>query len=195
MKYRLKKELPGLREGTTIDPENGLGVFSICPKDFPDFFEPIPEGKLVREWLQELPDGYRERAWNNLYNPAHNNGKDEDSRVDDMACAIHLAFPWRSSPEGFHFWDKVESHYRNATPLPPLPDSQPTTKKKEDLSSTPTIVPPLTSEHIAHLAKGGTLTHQWVMTDPTLPATTFDPNSPAFISAVQQVIKDYLTKP
>lgn len=70
----------------------------------------------VKEWLETLPDGYRERAFANT-NP--DQGK---LNISKMATAIVEAFTWHCSPEGGFFWSNVADHYLDPkNPLPPLP--------------------------------------------------------------------------
>src|SRR5690554_1279010 len=53
--------------------------------------------KEIREWLEELPDGYRERALKNYYGlPARS-----------LPYAILNAFTWRDTPEKHKFWNAV----------------------------------------------------------------------------------------
>lgn len=80
--------------------------------------------KTVKDWLEELPDGYRERALVNL--PAHN----ADKIVDSMHTAIRKLKYWSETKEGYTWWQCVEEHYRKEThmkywqpalPLLPMP--------------------------------------------------------------------------
>lgn len=71
--------------------------------------------KTIRERLQELPPGYRERA---LANYQHKT----DPQAHDMCDAINSAFRWASTPEGQTFWEEVYDHYSDlGSPLPKLP--------------------------------------------------------------------------
>lgn len=70
--------------------------------------------KTVREWLNELPDGYRERALAN-YDDAY------PAPQPNIYEGLGMAFDWKSSPEGEEFWEKVYNHYQKGSPLPPLP--------------------------------------------------------------------------
>jgi len=73
--------------------------------------------KTIKEWFNELPQGYRERALKNAYHSVIN-------RYDStMAEAICYAFSWRVTPEGYDFWSAVHDHYAKGTPLPRLPQS------------------------------------------------------------------------
>jgi hypothetical protein len=74
----------------------------------------VPQ-KTVREWLEELPEGYRERALSQL-------SVDEKSCPRSLAFALVEAFPWDESPEGALFWSAVFTSYVDfQSPLPPLP--------------------------------------------------------------------------
>jgi len=69
--------------------------------------------KEIREWLEELPDGYRELAIKNCdYGGL---------LVDKLSDAILDAFLWGGSPEGFEFWNDVWWWALGIVELPPLP--------------------------------------------------------------------------
>lgn len=70
--------------------------------------------KTIKEWLEELPDGYRERALENL------NPNVASDLVYSIGDAISGAFIWDCSQEGEDFWSDVYYHYE-APPPPPLP--------------------------------------------------------------------------
>jgi hypothetical protein len=69
--------------------------------------------KTIHEWLNELPDGYRERALKYCDNP--------DSIEENLIGALYAAFYWGNTPEGLKFWSKVKDHYGCDTNLPKLP--------------------------------------------------------------------------
>jgi hypothetical protein len=72
--------------------------------------------KTVKQWLEQLPDGYRERALENLVQ----DGREKNS-VGLIYLAIHRAFTWQETKEGFSFWAAVYSHYAaKSVPLPQL---------------------------------------------------------------------------
>jgi len=75
--------------------------------------------KTIVEWLEELPDGYRELAIKN-YDPNYNGGLP----VSDLSDAIFDAFPWRDSPEERKFWLTVWWWARDYGELPPLPEEK-----------------------------------------------------------------------
>lgn len=59
--------------------------------------------KPIKEWLQELPGGYRERALKN-FNPEHA----EMMRPPRSLCdALLYSFDWQDSPEGYNFWSNA----------------------------------------------------------------------------------------
>ena len=75
--------------------------------------------KTVKQWLEELPDGYRERALRQCtgfgeYTP--------ETICESMAEAIERFTPWYATTEGGAFWYYVYDHYRHLrSPLPQLP--------------------------------------------------------------------------
>ena len=71
--------------------------------------------KTIREWLETLPDGYRERALKN-YDPKF-------SDDEGLAGAIAIAFIWDETPdcEGYEFWNAVYEWALGEGELPPLP--------------------------------------------------------------------------
>lgn len=77
-----------------------------------------PKKKTIKDWLNELPSGYRERALKNCSPGSCGEPK-------TLREAIEEAFFWFNSPEGYDFWydvslwaDNPENH------LPPLPPSE-----------------------------------------------------------------------
>lgn len=83
------------------------------------YLEAVREAKetptTVEGWLQTLPDGYRERAL------ANTSGCERNKSAISTHYALGRAFLWRSSPQGFWFWDEVYKAIEEGTPLPPLP--------------------------------------------------------------------------
>ena len=71
--------------------------------------------KTIKEWFNELPEGYRERAIKNTQERLMN------THEPTMVEAICRSFRWRDTPEGAAFWMDVKDHYAKGTPLPPLP--------------------------------------------------------------------------
>lgn len=77
--------------------------------------------KTIKEWLMELPEGYREAALDNF----------EKSGYGVFGCecmeeAIFISIDWGSLDwDGHYFWEGVGNHYFKGTPLPPLPPPPP----------------------------------------------------------------------
>ena len=71
--------------------------------------------KTVKQWLEELPDGYRERALRQCSVLLLK----ED--VISMYKALGFMNSYDSTHEGRDFWDEVRMHYVTGQPLPPLP--------------------------------------------------------------------------
>lgn len=70
------------------------------------------------EWLNELPDGYRERA---VANCKDWSGKSPQDVCSSMQEAIVGMCKWKETPEGENFWGYVFAHYAKGNPLPTLP--------------------------------------------------------------------------
>jgi hypothetical protein len=85
------------------------------------YWEAVPNPKTVKQRLETLPEGYRERALANCQNP--------DEEVSCLLQAVFHMGSWGNTPEGMDFWHAVykwsENPYEN--PLPPLPDENPHT--------------------------------------------------------------------
>ena len=73
------------------------------------------KSKTIKEWLEELPDGYRERA---LVNAGKRSSR---KKYKTMWKAVYSAFVWHYTDEDWKFWNAVADHYLSSTPLPPLP--------------------------------------------------------------------------
>ena len=69
--------------------------------------------KTVKEWLQELPDGYRERALAQCLNC--------DVLVESLDGAIARMISWEHTMEGEDFWADVYWVIRNEGDLIRLP--------------------------------------------------------------------------
>ena len=83
--------------------------------------------KTIKEWLMELPEGYRERALANMGEHC------EVAVCKSMKEAINGAFGWDESQEGPDFWVKVHYHYAyGGTPLPPIPGQSPKPLKSNE---------------------------------------------------------------
>ena len=74
--------------------------------------------KTVKEWLETLPDGYRDRA---LSQASPDRLKEE---TDTLSSAILRFIPdWTDTKEGWDFWDSVDDWAEDKTnSLPPLPN-------------------------------------------------------------------------
>jgi hypothetical protein len=71
-------------------------------------------GKTIKDWLKELPDGYRELAMK--YENNH-----WVYECYSMAFAIMAFKDWQHTDEDTQFWVSVYRHYDVKTELPPLP--------------------------------------------------------------------------
>jgi len=91
-----------------------------CASGCPDhhYWEAVPAPKTVKQWLETLPDGYRERALANCTRP--------DGLETSLHHTIPAAFRWADTPEGGKFWKQVYLWACNPdkNPLPPLPDDR-----------------------------------------------------------------------
>jgi len=70
----------------------------------------------IREYLNTLPDGYRELA----LKYEDRQLEDWDAEVGSMATTINRFVHWPETDEGMDFWGVVYHHFA-APPLPPLP--------------------------------------------------------------------------
>lgn len=68
----------------------------------------------VRGWLEQLPEGYRERALGQC--------TCLDEKASSMEQAILDFQEWDITEEKGDFWVAVVRHYVKGTPLPPLPN-------------------------------------------------------------------------
>lgn len=73
--------------------------------------------KTILEWLEELPDGYRERALKNYYDLNYYDG----SPINELADAVMWGFYWEDSREMESFWYAVYYWALGLGELPPLP--------------------------------------------------------------------------
>lgn len=55
--------------------------------------------KKISEWLIELPEPQRTLALENL--------KAEDIKVSKLSEALVKAFPWRNTPQKYHYWSEL----------------------------------------------------------------------------------------
>ena len=82
------------------------------------------------EWLNDLPDGYRERAVANC--KEWTDGKPTDVYLS-IQEAIQGMCNWFETPEKEEFWRDVYFHYAYGTPLPPLPYTASTLPTLEEI--------------------------------------------------------------
>ena len=75
---------------------------------------PAQSQRLISEWYQDLPRGYRARAIRNMSN---------DVLVGTMQEAIILGMQWRDTPEKESFWHLVHNFYLGRNSLPAVPDN------------------------------------------------------------------------
>jgi len=75
--------------------------------------------KTALEWLEALPDGYRELALK-YYDPDH----DDSYIINSLWSAIVITFVWRDTPEGIEFWQAVVNWAEGKGELPPLPEEE-----------------------------------------------------------------------
>ena len=73
--------------------------------------------KTIKEWLETLPDGYRERALKN-----HDPKTYDGTQINSLSDAIRRAFLWGGSPEGHGFWSDVWWWTLGLGELPKLPE-------------------------------------------------------------------------
>lgn len=80
--------------------------------------------KTIRQHLETLPPGYRERALaNHNLHPAPS----ADEAVETVSTALLRGFVWSRSSEGLEFWGRVHAHVcvPEGNEMPPLPDVPP----------------------------------------------------------------------
>jgi len=61
--------------------------------------------KTIREWLNELPEKERARAFNNV------NPEMLEATYPSMHAALHRAFVWADSKEKHEYWNKIANQY------------------------------------------------------------------------------------
>lgn len=83
-------------------------------------YKPEPEKPAtVKEWLETLPDGYRERAIR------QGDKKWLDDECKDLWNAIYDFQEWDITDEGVDFWKRMAQWSIHREGLPPLPDQEP----------------------------------------------------------------------
>jgi hypothetical protein len=87
-----------------------------------DGVEYTRKGKKISEWLNELPDGYRELALANFDYKNQGLIIPNDDIVNSINDALYSGFVFNISNEGSGFWYSVGDYYNGKiTELPPLP--------------------------------------------------------------------------
>lgn len=69
--------------------------------------------KKISEWLQELPDGYRERALSQIL---------IDTEEESLSEAVWCFNDFDHTKEGYGFWSAVANHCEGIWDLPALPE-------------------------------------------------------------------------
>lgn len=88
----------------------------------------MSQPKTIREWLETLPDGYRERALANM--------DAEDAHINrfHLPDAIRSAFIFSDTPEGADFWNSLLRAMYYQEDLPPLPNPSETESLKQRIA-------------------------------------------------------------
>lgn len=60
--------------------------------------------KTIKDWLEELPEGIKEKALLNYKASPQNKEKEV---VGSLSAAISGAFVWIDTPEGHEFWENL----------------------------------------------------------------------------------------
>lgn len=70
----------------------------------------------IEEWLQMMPDGYREQSLENRRNKPL--GATRSRSIPD---ALAYGFDWGATPQGYEYWQRINYHLINPTrPIQPL---------------------------------------------------------------------------
>ncbi|MFA5934935.1 MAG: hypothetical protein WC827_03570 [Candidatus Paceibacterota bacterium] len=64
--------------------------------------------KTIKDWLQELPEGTKEKA---LLNYSTENQEKETDNYYLMSEVLFCAFVWQDTPEGHAFWEQLYHSY------------------------------------------------------------------------------------
>ena len=61
--------------------------------------------KTIEQWLQELPEPFREQAMSNM-------GPNEaEKEVEYISVALGRGFYWHDTDEGWDYWNSLHHHY------------------------------------------------------------------------------------
>lgn len=77
-----------------------------------DKWEPKRMEKSIKEWLEELPDGIREKALR-----YHEESKWKASHANSLAEALGNGFDWYYTDEGFDYWEEIHDKAENGEPI------------------------------------------------------------------------------
>ena len=97
---------------------------------------PVHRPNTLRHWLNQLPDGYRERALASA-DDVIDTELEWFEHASLVASSLCQAFAWCDSPEGDEFWRAVVASLNGEGSLPPLPatkgaDNKMTTEEKTE---------------------------------------------------------------
>lgn len=81
---------------------------------------PPAKPTTVLGWLCTLPEGYKQRAVENLH------PRVADEEAGSLALALFWAFDWSDTPEGDRFWADMHNWSYGRGKLPELPTKKPT---------------------------------------------------------------------
>lgn len=74
----------------------------------------------AEEAFLHLPPGYNERAFANLRK--HSQLKYADRNYSELSKSLFFSFLWRSTKEGFTFWERVFRYYEDDPSVKTLPE-------------------------------------------------------------------------
>ena len=98
--FRKKKKIPAGSNKTRRAVDNK--GFKKSPK--------IENEKTIREWFKKLPVKIRRKA---IKNTLRNWPDSLNSKKKSLKYALTNAFPWKKSPEGFEYWNKIMKNISN----------------------------------------------------------------------------------
>ena len=68
--------------------------------------------RTIENWLQDLPEPYRSQALKNMW------WEDAHTAAHSLEYALHQAFNWSKSPEGYKYWHNYHAGLVGNDPLP-----------------------------------------------------------------------------